>query len=763
MADETMNQEQAHLNWVEQKLAEKHTELSRQLKHTKADAKRVEADFKNNVRIKTDTYSGMMETALSVRQQQQLLTERLANQNQTEKQLGTIERLQQKPYFARIDFQEKGSNRKETAYIGLASFHDQPDRYLVYDWRAPISSIYYDGGLGEVSYQTPDGTQQANLTLKRQFIIEDGKITTLYDTDETVGDAMLLSALDNKASTKMKSIVSTIQQQQNVIIRDTKSDLLFVQGAAGSGKTAAVLQRVAYLLYRYRGNLSSSQIILFSPNQLFNDYINSVLPELGEHNMVQLTFYQYAQHRVPNFKVQTLASRFEAENDENNKKINRYTGSVAYFKATAAYADYLGHHAMPFAAIKHAQEVLFSPEEIAKIYYSFNDNYTLGNRLFATKEALIKRLNQLINRKVKDEAVQKQIQELSKDHLARLYGSAPRNFADGTAELEFLARQLLLEQYESVQSAINHNLFINFPQLLVNFWRDVAVLLPPQRFGVTKEQWQFARRQKLSALKQKQLTTGDVTTYLYLFDLVTGRHPLSDIRQVFVDEVQDYSPYQLAYLKHSFPKAKFTLLGDLNQAIFTGSNAQPLLAQVKRLFDADRTRVVQLSKSYRSTKEITLFSRSFLQNGAAIEPFARSGNLPQVAHCHNEGAALSAVIDELNAAKKRKMTPTIITKTLQAANELAKRLAENGIKSTVIATENQRLAAGLVIIPAYLAKGLEFDSVIVWQATKENYPISERQLLYTVCSRAMHRLLLVSSCEMTPLLASVNSELFQQL
>ena len=168
----------------------------------------------------------------------------------------------------------------------------------MYDWRAPISSIYYEGELGEVSYDTPDGQQTVNVKLKRQFQIEDGVIVTLYDTAETVTDQMLLAALNNHSSTKMKSIVTTIQRTQNRIIRNTDADLLFVQGAAGSGKTAAVLQRVAWLLYRYRGNLNSSQVILFSPNQLFNDYIDQVLPELGEHNMVQLTYYQYVGCRA---------------------------------------------------------------------------------------------------------------------------------------------------------------------------------------------------------------------------------------------------------------------------------------------------------------------------------------------------------------------------------------------------------------------------------------------------------------------------------
>ncbi len=211
----------------------------------------------------------MFETATTIRQQQQLLQERENNWKHATRRLDILQKLEKKPYFARIDLQEKGEKRAESIYIGLGSFADRPDNFLVYDWRAPISSVYYDGGLGQVTYETPGGgTQTVDVTLKRQFLVKDGKIKTVFDTDEAVGDQMLLDVLDDSSSSKMRSIVTTIQKEQNKIIRNTTADLLFVQGAAGSGKTSAVLQRVAYLLYRYRGKLTSSQVILFSPQSV---------------------------------------------------------------------------------------------------------------------------------------------------------------------------------------------------------------------------------------------------------------------------------------------------------------------------------------------------------------------------------------------------------------------------------------------------------------------------------------------------------------
>ena len=291
MAENEQAKEQTHLTGIMKELSGAESRLSKEMAKTKSEEKNISDNFFNDFSLNFTDYAETIETAASIQQQQRVLDERTNAWKQSAQQLATVKRLMGNPYFARIDFQE-GREKPETIYIGLGSFTNEAGKFLIYDWRAPISSIYYDGGLGKVTYQTPDGPQQVTVSLKRQFVIKNGKIQTMFDTTETIGDQMLLEVLGEKSDTQMKTIVTTIQREQNQIIRDTKADLLFVQGAAGSGKTSAVLQRVAYLLYRYRGNLSSSQVIMFSPNQLFSDYISNVLPELGEQNMVQFTYYQ---------------------------------------------------------------------------------------------------------------------------------------------------------------------------------------------------------------------------------------------------------------------------------------------------------------------------------------------------------------------------------------------------------------------------------------------------------------------------------------
>lgn len=762
MTDATQAREQAHLDQVIDKIKAAEQEASQKIKSAKKDIDTISGDF-NEIRMNTTTYSGMMDTAMSVRAQQQLLDERENSWQHAADRLETFRRLEAKPYFARIDFTEQSGQEPETIYIGLASFADSPDHFLVYDWRAPISSIYYEGELGEVSYDTPDGQQTVNVKLKRQFQIEDGVIVTLYDTAETVTDQMLLAALNNHSSTKMKSIVTTIQRTQNRIIRNTDADLLFVQGAAGSGKTAAVLQRVAWLLYRYRGNLNSSQVILFSPNQLFNDYIDQVLPELGEHNMVQLTYYQYVNRRVPRLKVATIQERFLADQEGVSARASQLLSSLTYFNAVTRYAKRLGFDKhLHFKNLLFNKKVFFSKEKIAELYYSFNQNYNLGNRLDATKQELVRMLNRRISSEMRTKWVENRIQTISKEELDVIYHEHGGEFKDEEAENKYLARRIVMEAFKPIKKAIDHNRWMNINAQYIHLLRVTPKLVKLADFGLTKEEWDGYVQDQLAALKDGRMSSNGISVYLYLYDLLTGKRGQREIRFVFIDEVQDYDAFQLAYLKFSFPKARFTLLGDLNQAIFTHNNARGLLQQLGTMFDPEKIKVIQLTRSYRSTKQITDFTKAILKDGEAIEAFERTGQLPRVLTAQSEQVALNQVLTTLEADQAEHDTTAVIAKTLADAKQIAALLKEAGQKVTLIQTENQRLVPGTIVVPSYLAKGLEFDAVIVWDANKEKYHgDEERQLVYTICSRAMHALTVTSVGPVTELISQIPSQLYQ--
>ena len=744
--------EQKHLDRILKMIRAKKSELSSSIKSAEGEAQDLNSHFFDDVKLDYDGYSTSMETALSIHQQQQLLDERQNAWQHAAKQLSTVQKLEQRPYFARVDFKEN-KEKPETIYIGLGSFADKNNHFLIYDWRAPISSIYYDGKIGKVSYMSPEGEITVDMTKKRQFMIKDGKIVNMFDTNESIGDQMLLEVLGEKSGTQMKSIVTTIQREQNKIIRNTSADLLFVQGAAGSGKTSAILQRIAYLLYRYRGNLTSSDVIMFSPNQLFNDYIKNVLPEMGEQNMVQMTYWQFVARRLPGMTVENLFDQFE--DSAADSAISQFKDSTNFFNLLHHYAKHLNNRGVIFKNIyfRNKKKPFFTKEKISELYYSFNSNYNLSNRIDATREELIKSLNRKINGETKKAWVSDAIQNLSQEQLNALYDRPDQEFESEEKEEKFLSRKIVVKALEKVFQQIRRNNFINMRAQYLSFLRAVPKMTDLAKWQISEKDWEKHVENVKQSFMKHYIHMNDVSAYLYLYDLITGRHVDYEMRYAFIDEIQDYTPFQLCYLKYNFPRAKFTMLGDLNQAIFTKDESRSLLKQISGLFDPEKTDVVQLTKSYRSTKQLTEFTKQILRQGEKIESFNRQGPKPVLWGRSNDTAAMQALEQILSENDQAKMTTAIITKDLASAKIVAQQLKEDRVKATLIATANQRLVDGTLVIPSYLAKGLEFDAVIMWAASKENYHrADETQLVYTITSRAMYKLDIIYTNEKSPLL-----------
>lgn len=753
--------EQKHLDQILKMIRAKKAELSTSIKSAEGEAKDLNSHFFDDVKLDYDGYSTSMETALSIHQQQQLLDERENAWQHEARQLSTIQKLEEKPYFARIDFKEN-NQKPETIYIGLGSFADKNNHFLIYDWRAPISSIYYDGKLGKVSYMSPEGEITVEMTKKRQFMIENGQIVNMFDTNESIGDQMLLEVLGEKSSTQMKSIVTTIQREQNKIIRNTSADLLFVQGAAGSGKTSAILQRIAYLLYRYRGNLTSSDVVMFSPNQLFNDYIKNVLPEMGEQNMVQMTYWQFASRRLPGMTVENLFDQFE--DSAADTAISRFKDSTTFFDLLSRYAKHLNQGGVIFKNIyfRNKKKPFFEKEKISEIYYSFNANYSLSNRIDATREELIKLLNRKINSESKKAWVADTVQSLNQEQLNELYDRPDQEFDSEEKEERFLSRKIVIKALNKVYQQIRRNNFINMRAQYLNFLRTVPKMTDLGKWGVSEEDWGKHIESIKESFIKHYMHINDVSAYLYLYDLITGRHVDFEMRYVFIDEIQDYTPFQICYLKYNFPRAKFTMLGDLNQAIFTKDESRSLVKQISSLFDHDKTDVVQLTKSYRSTKQLTNFTKQVLRQGEKIESFNRQGPKPVIWKRNNDSEAIEVLNQVLRDNNQQKLTTAVITKDLNSAKQVFENLNKKNIKATLIATANQRLVEGTLVVPSYLAKGLEFDAVIMWDASKKTYHrVDETQLVYTITSRAMYKLDVIYTGEKSPLLA-VDKQTFEE-
>jgi DNA helicase-2/ATP-dependent DNA helicase PcrA len=754
--------EQKHLDKVIGVIKDKSAQLSKSIEKDRGEARNINAHFFDDVKLDYDNYSTSIETALSIRQQQQLLNERQNAWQHSAKELSTLQRLVKRPYFARVDFKDPLEDKPETIYIGLSSFADSDNHFLIYDWRAPISSIYYDGRLGKATYNAPAGQQTVEMTKKRQFEIADGQITNMFDTDESIGDQMLIDVLNEKSAPQMKSIVTTIQREQNKIIRDTSSDLLFVQGAAGSGKTSAILQRVAYLLYRYRGNLHSSEVIMFSPNQLFNDYIENVLPEMGEQNMVQMTYWQFVSRRLPKMHVENLFDQFEHADDHD--PIQTFKNSRHFFNLVKRYSQHLNQRGMAFRDIffQDKKNPFFAKQDIEQIYYSFNQNYNLRNRIDATREELMHQLNRRISTEARKAWVRHYLEGLSQQELTALYDRPDQEFASEKQEERFLTRKIAIGQLKKVAKQIQHNRFLSPWRQYLRFLRAVPKMTDLDKAGISLTDWQAATEQVRADFKQGKIKMTDVSAYLLLYDLATGKRPNYDMRYAFVDEIQDYTPFQLAYLKFNFPRAKFTMLGDLNQAIFTKDNSRTLLSEISDLFDPDKTRVVQLTKSYRSTKQITDFTKQILREGEKIEAFDRQGPLPVLWQADTAQTSLQAVQKALAANDRQHLTTAIITKDVAAARQVFADLKKTGEKLTLIASANQRLVPGNLVVPSYLAKGLEFDAVIMWDASAATYHAEdETQLVYTIASRAMYKLDIIYEHKKSPLLP-VKTDSFEQ-
>ena len=474
-----------------------------------------------------------------------------------------------------------------------------------------------------------------------------------------------------------------------------------------------------------------------------------------------MTYWQFVSRRVPGMNVENLFEQFE-DNEQNDKIVN-LKDSLQFFNAVTRYAKHLEKNGLIFKNIyfKNKKKPFFDKEKIKEIYYGFNENYHLRNRIEATKEALINSLNRRIEPETKKAWVDKTIESLDQEQLNKLYDRPDQEFESSAKEEHFLARKIVIKQLKQVSRKIHQNRFLNIRAQYLRFLRAVPKLIDLSKWEISQEEWEAHIENVKERFRNGKIKMADISPYLYLYDLVTGRRTDYEMRYAFIDEIQDYTPFQLAYLKYNFPRAKFTMLGDLNQAIFTKDESKTLLGQISKLFDPEKTDVVQLTKSYRSTKELTNFTKQILRQGEKIEAFDRRGPKPAFYKRDSLEKEYNALEDILVENDEQKLTTAIITKTLAEAQEVAKVLKERKIKATLIGSANQRLVPGTLVMPSYLAKGLEFDAVIAWNVSRDNYhQLDETQLLYTITSRAMYKLDLIYTGEKSPLFDDLDEKTY---
>ncbi|WP_143463384.1 RNA polymerase recycling motor HelD [Levilactobacillus enshiensis] len=709
-------------------------------------------NYSENTSVNWFEVDDRIETSAELQQQRALVSRLTENQNIIEGQLDTYKELQKSPYFGRIDIQDPGESQPESLYIGTASFVDEDQNFLVYDWRAPVSSIYYNGVLGEVAYSTPAGNQETNLLKKRQFLIQDGKIESMFDTNETVGDEMLQHALGEQNDATMQNIVSTIQREQNDIIRDTKSDLLVVQGVAGSGKTSAILQRIAFLLYHSRRDLEADQIVLFSPNRLFSHYISDVLPSLGERNMRQVTLAEFLTQRFQGLNVQTQFERYEEDQQTPvNLPLRNFRESAAMMTAINDYCHQVSPAELQFTDIRFKGRVFFDKEEIRDIYSQFPAATAPADRFLRTKNELEKRLKRRIREEAKADWVRDTIDQLSDEDYHNLLGEKHLGtFEQLDDEIDFIARQIVRRRLRQVDDAIYNGYFLDAYTQYTAFLKQC-----PLPDDVSTADWQTVIDAYQHDIEYHKLALTDAAPLLYLRDILAGGGANHRMQHLFIDEMQDYSMAQLIYLQHAFPRAKLTLLGDSEQALFKAvESPESILKKLDAALNVKRSRLITLRRSYRSTLPITTFAKALLPDGDKIEAFNRPGDLPKVVIRYDTDAAFKALAHELRLELATNGTVAILTKSTAEAKYVYQEL-HTEFALTRLTDTDRSLPKGIVVLPIYLAKGLEFDSVIAYNVSAENYPDTQLTgTLYTIASRAMHHLTLLSIGAASPLIAS---------
>ncbi|TMV46898.1 helicase [Paenibacillus mesophilus] len=778
-AEQNWPEEQSRVDRIVAIIGGRLEKLGLQVGDLRSDIVNIRKTFWDDVTVNMEDEFEIAETFASMKQQAEVLSERERGHRHAMSQLKALTRLKQTPYFGRIDFLEAGEREAAIVYIGTSSLLDDDGfDFLVYDWRAPVSSLYYDYGPGAAQYETPGGTIEGTIELKRQFVIRDGTIRSLFDTGVTIGDELLQEVLGKQSDAQMKSIVATIQREQNRIIRNERARLLVVQGAAGSGKTSAALQRVAYLLYRYRETLKADQIVLFSPNPMFNSYVSTVLPELGEENMQQTTFQEYVEHRLGRtFKIEdpfeqmeyTLTAMEEPGYPARVEGI-RYKASADCMRLLDAYAAYLAKDGLLFRDVLFRDGVLVSGERLREKFYELDASLSIPNRLQALSEWLLKELRQLAKLERRKPWVEDEIELLDKDAYIQAFEQLQRKkrfsadtFDDYAREQEQLAFMIVQEQFKPLRVQAKRLKFVDVRGIYRQLFADpsfAASLAPGHPLPTL---WAEVCGQTVDKLDRGELPNEDAAPYMNVLERLEGFQTNSSVRHVFIDEAQDYSAFQFAVLKRLFPRAKKTVLGDLNQAIYAHAGAgTDGFAALAQLFGEEETEKLVLTRSYRSTREIVEFTRGLIEGGESIELFNRGGSKPTVTAVADRSKLAATVADRIRRMQDEgHRSIAVICKTVKESREAYAALKET-LPLKLIGTETSSFEQGTVVIPSYLAKGVEFDGVVIYDASSGTYGReSERKLFYTACTRAMHELHVCYIGEPSPFLSGASPDSYE--
>lgn len=653
---------------------------------------------------------------------------------QREERKKRLEVARREPYFGRIDFQELPQDAKSAAagdpkplYIGKAGVaKNGGNELLVIDWRAPAASMFYSftGGDDPAGYDSPDGEVSGYVHLKRNFMIRNGEIVRLVDSyvrgqeEGAVSDEFLLYRLGENKDNKLRDIVSTIQGEQDRIIRAERNKALFIQGVAGSGKTTVALHRLAFLLYQYEGRIRAERMIIFAPNRMFLDYISGVLPELGVGDIGQTTFAEWAlellEHTVRlSDPSETMAYWFEEKRtkEELEHASGRWKGSLAFKGAIDRRLSELQQMIVPETAFEPLDRFTLTPEMMREWYDTDYGEETV----MVKRERLVNRIKRWLESELKHRGV-----------------ADKKKRASAMAKLNSFVKRI--PSYTALQ-------------LYASLFKGKTAL-PDVPKAMAKETSDRLARDVVAA--------EDLAPLAYIHLKLYGlKVPPFD--HIVIDEAQDYSPFQLEALRLCQRTPSMTVLGDLQQGIHAYAGIESW-NELMDLFPEGDTAFFELNRSYRSTMEIIDFANVILggMTGGVkpAVPVFRSGD-PVKTEQTKEEDWLTTVAGTVTEWKESGGYDTIsvIGRTAKECEEIYRHLLSQGIEASLVQSKQPTYGGGLTVVPVYLSKGLEFDAVLIADAGGRSYGTIDAKLLYVGCTRALHKLKLLYRGERTPLLA----------
>ena len=656
------------------------------------------------------------------------------------------------PYFARVDFKEDKQNNIQKIYIGKTGIFNDDYEVVVTDWRAPISSIYYDGQLGNVEYECPDGIIKGDLSKKRVYTIENSILKDYQDIDITTNDEFLQECLNENSEARLKNIISTIQSEQNKIIRAKMSNPLIVQGVAGSGKTTVALHRIAYLVYTYEKEFNPDEFLIIAPNKFFLDYISNVLPDLGVDYVRQQTFEEFMLENIDaNFEINPINVELSNIVNQNGKtdlikKSANFKSSLRFKELIDEFIDKFLKSNLPKGDFKISDIVVFNHDEVIDMFMNYFKNNSINDSKKMLTAILQKRVSNIAN---------ELIDRLSEQRKSKLY-NIDKNLSDDKV------KEIRLEIFKETEYEMQQ-LFKGGKKLVLDYLKNFKIEKVLSIYKkiisdkilfdkyVKSELYEYILETYKKNIKSKKVEYEDLAPLFYIQNRFWGNINNLKLEHIVIDEAQDLGEFQFYNFKEIVkPNMSMTILGDISQGIYSykGINNWNKLNQI--VFD-NKASIEYLKESYRTSMEIMNEANTIInkivdnENIILAQPIERHGDKVEHWKIDSEDSKISKIYEIIKThLEAGHINIAVITKDFDESIELHKKLTNYEVDIKLISENLDKYTGGTIIIPSYLSKGLEFDSVIISDSNKYSENILDTKLLYVACTRAMHTLDIIS-------------------